>query len=112
MAAVASEARPRRPRARAERRSAQRRLYGGIAWIVVVAVLLAGVVALNVAVLRANLQLDELAQVRAKIRAENAALQSKLASAAATGRIERLAAEQLGARPASTEQTNHVDLTR
>ncbi|HEU0305203.1 MAG TPA: hypothetical protein VFR32_11550 [Gaiellaceae bacterium] len=112
MAAVATEARPRRSRARVERRSAQRRLYGGIVWIVVVAVLLAGVVALNVAVLRANLRLDELAQQRAKIRAENAALESKLASAAATGRIQKLAAEQLGARPASPEQTTHVELPR
>lgn len=117
MAAVASEARTRRPRAqpakgRVQQRTAQRRVAGGIVWIVVVAALLAGVVALNVAVLRANLRLDELAQARSKLRADNAALASELASAAATARIQRLAAQQLGARPASAEQTTHIDLSR
>jgi len=81
-------------------------------WIVVVAALLAGVVALNVAVLRVNLAFDELGQKRAKLRAENAALSSQLASAASTGRIQKLAAEQLGATPASPDQTAHVVLPR
>jgi cell division protein FtsL len=81
-------------------------------WIVVVAALLAGVVALNVAVLRVNLAFDELGQKRAKLRAENAALSSQLASAASTGRTQKLAAEQLGARPASPDQTTYVPLHR
>lgn len=117
MAAAAPAARPRRPqppktKARAPHRTAQRRVAGGIVWIAVVAALLAGVVALNVAVLRVNLHFDELSQKRAKLRAENAALASQLASAASTGRIQKLAAEQLGAMPAASEQTTYLDLSR
>jgi cell division protein FtsL len=111
MAAVATEARGRRPRA-GRARTAQRKLAGGIVWIVVVAALLAGVVALNVAVLRVNLQYDELGKKRAKIRAENAALASELASSGTTARIQQLASEQLGAAPASPEQTTFVELPR
>ena len=108
----APQARPRPSKARVPRRTAQRRLAGGIVWIVVVAALLAGAVALNVAVLRVNLRFDELGQTRAKLRAENAALSSQLASAAATARIQKIAAEQLGAQPASPEQTTYVELPR
>jgi len=111
MAAVATETRGRRPRA-AQPRTAQRKLAGGIVWIAVVAALLAGVVALNVAVLRINLQFDELNQKRAKLRAENAALSSQLASSATTARIQKVAAEQLGAAPASPERTTYFDLPR
>jgi cell division protein FtsL len=111
MAAVATETRGRRPRA-ARPRAAQRRLAGGIVWIVVVAALLAGVVALNVAVLRVNLHYDELNQRRAKLRAENAALSSQLASSGTTARIEKLASEQLGAVPAAPDQTTFLELPR
>ena len=110
MAAVAT-ARGRKPRA-AQPRTAQRRLAGGIVWIIVVAVLLAGVVFLNVAVLRTNLAFDELNRKRAKLRAENAALTSQLASSATTARIQKIAAEQLGAAPATPEQTTYVELPR
>ena len=74
--------------------------------------LLAGVVALNVAVLRVNLAYDELGQKRSKLRAENAALASQLASAASTGRIQKIAAEELGATPALPDQTTYVVLPR
>jgi cell division protein FtsL len=111
MAAAAPVARSRKP-AKAQQQTAQRRLAGGIVWIVLVAALLAGVVALNVAVLRVNLRLDELGQKRAKLRAENAALASKLASASSTALIQKLAAEQLGAQPALPEQTTYVALPR
>jgi len=118
MAAAAPAARTRRPprqrpaKAKAQHRTAQRRLAGGIVWIVVVAALLTGVVALNVAVLRVNLRFDELSQKRAKLRAENAALASQLASAASTGRTQKLAAERLGALPASPDQTTFIPLDR
>ena len=111
MAAVATEARGRRPRA-ATSRPVRRRLAGGIVWIVAVAALLAGVVALNVAVLRTNLALDELNGKRSKLRAENAALTSELASSATTARIQKLAADQLGAAPAVAERTTYVELPR
>jgi cell division protein FtsL len=118
MAAAAPVARTRRParqrpaKAKTTHRTAQRRLAGGIVWIVVAAALLTGVVALNVAVLRVNLAFDELGQKRAKLRAENSALASQLASAASTGRIQKMAAEQLGATPASPDQTTYVVLPR
>ncbi len=107
MAAVATETRRPRP---AHARTAQRKLAGGIVWIVVVAALLAGVVALNVAVLRVNLQYDELGQKRAKLRAENAALASQLASSGTTARIQQRAAAELGAAPASPAQTTYIPL--
>ena len=49
-------------------------MAGGVVWIAIVAVLLAGVVALNVAVLRLNVQLDKLDSQRAQQRAEKQAL--------------------------------------
>jgi len=54
--------------------------------------LLAGVVALNVAVLRLNVRLDELAHQRANVRAANAALSAQVSSATATAQVETLAA--------------------
>ena len=95
----------RRPRAR-------RGVAGGAAWIVLVAVLLAGVVALNVAVLRLNMTLDRLGRERVQLRADTAALQSQLSSAAATGRIEALAVRRLGYVPATPDQTTYVQLGR
>jgi cell division protein FtsL len=106
----APKARPRTARQRPAR--AQRRVAGGVVTIVAVAALLAGVVALNVAVLRLNLRLDDLSQQRVKLRAENAALSSKLASSAATPRIQQVAAHQLGVSPATPEQTNFVNLAK
>lgn len=116
MAVAARQARAPRParrleRAGAARPRAARRMAGSVAWIVVVAVLLAGIVALNVAVLRTNLRIDELGQQRAKLRATNATLESKIAARAATPRIERAAARELGLRPAGPDQTVHVDVS-
>ena len=54
---------------------------GGVIWIALVAGLLAGVVAMNVAVLRLNMKLDHLGRERADLRAENAALSVQLSSA-------------------------------
>ena len=55
---------------------------GGVVWIVAIAALLAGVVALNVAVLRLNVELDELAP-----RARRAAGRERDARAAALERV-------------------------
>jgi hypothetical protein len=88
---------PARPKPRAVRKPAsRRRVAGGVVWIGAVAVLLAGVVALNVAVLRLNVRLDELGQERAQIRADNAQLSSQIAARAASGRIVTLASGRLG----------------
>ncbi len=108
-AAEAERPQPRpRPAPRAVKR--QRRVAGGVVWIGVVAVLLAGVVALNVAVLRLNMQLDRLARERADLRAQNAALSVQLSSQASAPRIQRLAAKRLGYVQATPDQTSYVTL--
>ncbi|MFL5925726.1 MAG: hypothetical protein ACJ77E_02175 [Gaiellaceae bacterium] len=84
-------ARPRR-----RRRHARARARGGILWIVVSGILLAGVVFVNVAVLRLNLALDSANSERTKLRADNAALQSQLSSELASSRIQARAAKELG----------------
>jgi cell division protein FtsL len=99
-----------RPRPRAVRGApAPRRVTGGVLWIGALAVLLAGVVAMNVAVLRLNMTLDRLGRERADLRASTAALQSQLSSASATGRIQSLAMERLGYVPATQTKYVHVD---
>jgi cell division protein FtsL len=113
MAAVAERARPSPAAPRTSRsRVRRRKVANGVVWIVLAGALLAGVVALNVAVLRQNLQLDELGRQRAKLRADTAALQSRLASEAAVGRIQALAQRDFGLAPADPAQTTYVDLRR
>jgi cell division protein FtsL len=75
------------------RRAARRRLRpgGAIAWIVVGALLLTGVVFVNLAVLRLNLRLNQATQSRAQLDAQYAALESQLSSVEASGRIQQLA---------------------
>jgi cell division protein FtsL len=101
-------ARTRRSKPRAVRR--QRRVSGGVLWIAIVAGLLAGVVATNVAVLRLNMKLDRLGRERADLRAQNAELSSQLSSAASAPRIQRLAAKQLGWVQATSDQTSYYKL--
>jgi cell division protein FtsL len=111
---VAPVAQPRpRPKPAAQKRprpAARRRVTGGVLWIVFVAVLLTGIVALNVAVLRLNVELDRLSRERANLRAENAVLQSQLSTAASSQRIQDLAKKRLGLRPADQSSTVYVDL--
>jgi cell division protein FtsL len=81
-----------------------------VIWIALVAGLLAGVVAMNVAVLRLNMQLDRLGRERADLRAQNAALSVQLSSAASAPRIEGIAARRLGLVQATPDQTSYVRL--
>jgi cell division protein FtsL len=98
-----TRARPK-PKPRAKRKvEPRRRVAGGVVWIGVVAALLAGVVALNVAVLRLNVRLDETQRERNQLRADNAQLNTEIAARAASGRIVGLASGQLGLRPANPE---------
>jgi cell division protein FtsL len=110
--AVAEPTRRSRPRtgSRATRR-ARARARGGIVWIAVSGILLAGVVFVNVAVLRLNLALDSTTAERGKLRAENAALQSQLSSQLASFRIQQQAAKQLGLVYADPSQYGYVDLS-
>jgi hypothetical protein len=109
-AEVAAPEAPRaRPRPAPRRRSEARRVRGGIAWITVFAVLLVGVVAINVAVLRSNMALSNLDQQQLQLQAQNEALQSKLSSAGSSVRIERAAA-RLGLVQAPAADTSYLDL--
>jgi cell division protein FtsL len=107
-----------RPKQKPKRRAAPRRaeprtrVFGSAVWIGFLAVLLAGVVALNVAVLRLNMQLDELGRERENLRAENAALASRYSSVHATARIQSLARTKLGLVTAEPEDTSYVELGR
>ena len=87
-------------------------LSGGVAWIVVFALLLAGVVTINVAVLRLNLQLDDAGRDRTELRNDVARLRSEISSAAATRRIERLAQGELGLVEIEPEDTTYIHLNR
>jgi len=103
-----------RPRAQSQARPRpavkQRRVAGGIVWIVVLGVLLAGVVAMNVAVLRLNMGLDRLGRERASLIQQNDALAAQLSSAAAAPKIQALAQAKLGYVPAPSAQTTYVEL--
>ncbi|MGZ4380154.1 MAG: hypothetical protein ACXVZ2_02050 [Gaiellaceae bacterium] len=88
----------------------QRRVAGGIVWIVLLGVLLAGVVAMNVAVLRLNMGLDRLGRERASLIQQNDALAAQLSSAAAAPKIQALAQAKLGYVPAPSTQTTYVEL--
>jgi cell division protein FtsL len=103
--------RPERPEAapRPRRRAQGRRLTGGIVWITAFAVLLAGVVALNVAVLRVNMSLDRLNKQQIELQAENTALASQLSAAGSSLRIEQ-AARRLGLVPAPASDTSYLDV--
>jgi cell division protein FtsL len=90
----------------------ERRVPGGVLWIGIVAVLLAGVVALNVAVLRLNMELDRLGRERADLKARNAALAVELSGAASAPRIQGLAAKRLGLVEATPDQTSYLTLPR
>lgn len=76
------------------------------------AALLAGVVFVNVGVLRLNLGLDEASRERAKLRAENAALQSELSSSLASPRVQSRARQELHLAPADPSTFGYVDLAR
>ncbi|HEY3543607.1 MAG TPA: hypothetical protein VGK79_13805 [Gaiellaceae bacterium] len=109
---VAAPAPVRRPRPRAVPRARpQRRVRGGILWIAAFAVVLAGVVALNVAVLRTNMQVSRLDKAQLELQAQNQALASQVSSAASAQRIEQ-AAHKLGYVPAPATDTSYLDLAQ
>jgi cell division protein FtsL len=105
----------RRPRARPEtvprarRRPHGLRLSGGIFWISAFAILLAGVVAVNVAVLRVNMSVNHLGREQIDLQAQNATLASQVSSAGSSLRIEQ-AAHRLGLVPAPAADTSYLDL--
>lgn len=108
---VAAPAPRVQPRAVPRPRIRPRRLRGGIAWIALFAFVLAGVVALNVAVLRVNMGVSRLDREQLELQAQNAALASQVSSAASAQRIEQTA-RRLGLVPAPATDTSYIKLAR
>jgi cell division protein FtsL len=101
----------RRPAAsvRSRRRPTQRRVRAHIVWMILFALLLAGVVAVNVAVLRAHVAVTHLDQQRAELQAQNQALASQLSAASSAPRVEA-AARKLGMVEAPAADTTYLVL--
>jgi cell division protein FtsB len=95
---------------RSRRKATQRRVRGHIVWMTVFALLLFGVVAVNVAVLQAHVAVSQLDQKRARLEARNQALASALSAVNSAPRIEA-AARRLGLVQASAGNTSYLDLT-
>ncbi|HEU5405852.1 MAG TPA: hypothetical protein VFU52_07195 [Gaiellaceae bacterium] len=95
--------------ARTRRKPTQRRVRAHIVWMILFALLLAGVVAVNVAVLRAHVAVTRLDQQRAKLQAQNQALASRLSAASSAPRIEA-AAQRLGMVQAPAADTSYLVL--
>ena len=110
MSSIAQGARAARPRSKTKAKP--RLLGGGVLWIVLFAALLAGVVAVNVAVLRLNVELDQVGQERSQLRADIAGVRSDLSSVAATARIEKVATNELGLTLADPDTMIYVWLRR
>jgi len=102
----------RRPAAsvRSRRKPTQRRIRGHIVWMILFALLLFGVVAVNVAVLRAHVAVSHLDEKRAQLEAKNQVLRSALSAANSAPRVEA-AARRMGEVPASAGNTSYLDLT-
>jgi len=104
--------RPRPRTATRGRKRRQVRARGGIVWIAMSGILLAGVVFVNVAVLRLNLALDGANANRVKLRAENAALQSELSSRLRSAQIQAQASRQLGLEFQDPSEYGYVHLSK
>jgi type II secretory pathway component PulJ len=77
--------------------------------MILFALLLSGVVAVNVAVLRAHVAVAKLDQQRAQIEARNQALASELSAASSAPQVEA-AARRLGLVQAPATATSYLDL--
>jgi cell division protein FtsL len=82
---------------------------GGVVWIIALAVLLTGVVAVNVAALRQNMQLENLANQRIQLLDQNQGLRAQLSQATSSVSIERRAKAQ-GLVLVAPDQTTYVKL--
>jgi len=101
-----AQASPRTRRARAARGT----FTGGVVWIAGIAALLAGVVAINILVLRLNVELDDLRRTRADLKAEIATTRAQLSSASSNARIETEAASKLGLVESDPNATTYLRL--
>lgn len=111
-------ARPRRgaeqeaPRAvpRTRRRTRPRRItLGGAAWVVLLATLLGGIVALNVAALRDSIQVNKLQARAQQLANENRLAQNRVTSLSSPVAIG-IAAAKLGMHQADPNSTHYLTL--
>jgi len=110
-AAAAPVAEPAaRPRPRVRRRSSRARARGGILWIAIGGILLAGVVFVNVAVLQLNLRLDSANADRAKLLGDTAALQAEYSRLVSSPRITAAATKQYGLTYQDPTDYGHINL--
>jgi len=98
-----------RPRRRSQRRS-KARARGGILWIAIGGILLAGVVFVNVAVLQLNLRLDSANADRAKLLADNADLQAQYSRLVSSPRVTAAALKQYGLTYQDPTEYGHINL--
>ena len=111
--AVVRPAPKRKPRPAARRRAVARKkagVLGGIVWIVLLAALLGGIVALNVAVLQLNVRLQQANSAKADVRARNVAIAGQLSSAGSAPQVASAAQQKLGLVSAPPDQVTYVDL--
>ena len=99
-----------RSRTRPKAQPRKRALLGGVVWIVGLAALLGGIVALNVAVLQLNLQLDRQAGRQAELRARNDVLSAQLSRAVSAPQVAAVANRRLGLVPAPADEIAYVEL--
>ena len=99
-----------RPRTRSRARKARAR--GGILWIAIGGILLAGVVFVNVAVLQLNLRLDSANAERTKLLADNAALQTEYSRLISSPRVTAAAKKQFGLVYRDPSEYVYVDLAK
>jgi hypothetical protein len=99
-------ARPK-PRAHAARRPG---LLGGVVWIAVLAALLGGIVALNVAVLQLNQRLERANARAAELKAAKVTLEGQLSSADSIPEVSSIAQNRLGLVSAPPDQVVYIDL--
>jgi cell division protein FtsL len=117
-APVRAPARPRRRPApqtpaavpRRARRARPRRLtIGGVAWVVILAALLGGIVALNVAALRDSIEVNKLQAHAEQLANQNQLLQNQVTSLSSSVAIG-LQATKLGMHLADPNTTRYVTL--
>jgi cell division protein FtsL len=101
-----------RPRPRRRSRAKQARARGGILWIAIGGILLAGVVFVNVAVLQLNLRLDSTNAERSKLLGETAALQTQYSRLISSPRISAAAEKRFGLVYQDPTEYGHVDLAK
>jgi hypothetical protein len=101
----------RRPAAsvRSRRKSTQRSVRGHVVWMILFAILLFGVVAVNVAVLRAHVAVSKLDRERSQIENHNQLLRSRLSALDSPSRIEA-AARRLDLVQATAANTSYGDM--